>query len=232
MVNVEFRKLRDDYYEKRWGEFERVSLKTDVESNEIDIYVIPPNEKKNVGMIVTGGMSDRKQNIPDEVLNNHGCDHCRVSPRTELMIHVDELKEWMFAALSTLAEYPFEESKFVNSEHVVFCSTPLPNTIDIFKSYLFLNMEYRPEKIIQDVPELKLDGDRVEFLEVIPLMDSEADYIKKHGVPALLARIDEDDLSLFSDETRKPIVDVLKKVGRNSPCICGSGKKYKVCCGR
>jgi len=23
-----------------------------------------------------------------------------------------------------------------------------------------------------------------------------------------------------------------KKVGRNDPCPCGSGKKYKMCCGR
>jgi len=23
-----------------------------------------------------------------------------------------------------------------------------------------------------------------------------------------------------------------RKVGRNEPCICGSGKKYKHCCGR
>jgi preprotein translocase subunit SecA len=23
-----------------------------------------------------------------------------------------------------------------------------------------------------------------------------------------------------------------KKIGRNQPCICGSGKKYKYCCGR
>ncbi|MBQ1236828.1 MAG: SEC-C domain-containing protein, partial [Oscillospiraceae bacterium] len=24
----------------------------------------------------------------------------------------------------------------------------------------------------------------------------------------------------------------VKKVGRNDPCPCGSGKKYKHCCGR
>jgi len=24
----------------------------------------------------------------------------------------------------------------------------------------------------------------------------------------------------------------LKKVGRNDPCPCGSGKKFKKCCGR
>ena len=23
-----------------------------------------------------------------------------------------------------------------------------------------------------------------------------------------------------------------KKVGRNTPCVCGSGKKFKKCCGR
>lgn len=29
-----------------------------------------------------------------------------------------------------------------------------------------------------------------------------------------------------------PIVNVAPKVGRNEPCPCGSGKKYKKCCGR
>ncbi|WP_026486320.1 preprotein translocase subunit SecA [Caldanaerobius polysaccharolyticus] len=33
------------------------------------------------------------------------------------------------------------------------------------------------------------------------------------------------------EEKRKPIVKG-KKVGRNDPCPCGSGKKYKHCCGR
>lgn len=35
------------------------------------------------------------------------------------------------------------------------------------------------------------------------------------------------------DETakRKPVVNKDKKVGRNDPCPCGSGKKYKYCCG-
>jgi preprotein translocase subunit SecA len=29
-----------------------------------------------------------------------------------------------------------------------------------------------------------------------------------------------------------PIVNMVEKVGRNDPCPCGSGKKYKKCCGR
>jgi len=30
---------------------------------------------------------------------------------------------------------------------------------------------------------------------------------------------------------RQPYVKKQKKVGRNDPCPCGSGKKYKKCCG-
>jgi preprotein translocase subunit SecA len=31
---------------------------------------------------------------------------------------------------------------------------------------------------------------------------------------------------------KKPVRNVQKKIGRNAPCPCGSGKKYKQCCGR
>ncbi|MEA9356008.1 SEC-C metal-binding domain-containing protein [Bacteriovorax sp. PP10] len=34
-----------------------------------------------------------------------------------------------------------------------------------------------------------------------------------------------------SHEALKPIVRDAPKVGRNDPCICGSQKKYKKCCG-
>lgn len=30
----------------------------------------------------------------------------------------------------------------------------------------------------------------------------------------------------------KTVVRTVPKVGRNQPCPCGSGKKYKKCCGR
>ena len=47
---------------------------------------------------------------------------------------------------------------------------------------------------------------------------------------------------IFDKETQKAlyleqkksgtVVNTEKKVGRNDPCPCGSGKKYKKCCGR
>ncbi len=33
-------------------------------------------------------------------------------------------------------------------------------------------------------------------------------------------------------EKKKPVRRAMKKVGRNAPCPCGSGKKYKKCCGK
>jgi preprotein translocase subunit SecA len=36
------------------------------------------------------------------------------------------------------------------------------------------------------------------------------------------------------EEKRESMVDQIKsgkKIGRNEPCLCGSGKKFKHCCG-
>jgi SWIM/SEC-C metal-binding protein len=38
------------------------------------------------------------------------------------------------------------------------------------------------------------------------------------------------DLEILLNPLKTEIAD--KKVGRNKPCPCGSGKKYKKCCGK
>jgi len=47
---------------------------------------------------------------------------------------------------------------------------------------------------------------------------------------------DEQKLTFSSgdeaDQKKKPVRREAKKIGRNSPCPCGSGKKYKKCCGK
>lgn len=37
---------------------------------------------------------------------------------------------------------------------------------------------------------------------------------------------------LYKEQKLSGTVIKEKKVGRNDPCPCGSGKKYKYCCGR
>lgn len=53
-----------------------------------------------------------------------------------------------------------------------------------------------------------------------------------------IARVDvhmEDIEGIANDFLRPGVLEALEseqKIGRNEPCPCGSGKKYKKCCGR
>ena len=39
-------------------------------------------------------------------------------------------------------------------------------------------------------------------------------------------------LGIIEENENRPEIDTTQKIGRNDPCPCGSGKKYKHCCGR
>ena len=43
---------------------------------------------------------------------------------------------------------------------------------------------------------------------------------------------DDDDEYLYYEDKRLEPIRTEPKVGRNDPCTCGSGKKYKKCCGK
>ena len=78
-------------------------------------------------------------------------------------------------------------------------------------------------------------------LEGADIFDQMVDDIKESTVKQILAVIPRPEVTsrvevakptsenLGGSSTRKPATS--KKVGRNDPCPCGSGKKYKKCCG-
>jgi len=71
----------------------------------------------------------------------------------------------------------------------------------------------------------------VEFLIHVKVEKEEELDLKQEN-----KNIKEERRDIFSDseqqeEKKKPIRRVTPKVGRNDPCPCGSGKKYKKCCG-
>ncbi len=57
--------------------------------------------------------------------------------------------------------------------------------------------------------------------------------MKKHHELATF-KLEDGKWYFFDAEFPKPgtVVNSEKKVGRNDPCPCGSGKKYKKCCGK
>ena len=56
--------------------------------------------------------------------------------------------------------------------------------------------------------------------------------ITRHEQPSIVAPRQEMVLSHGGNGGRSPVKRKAPKVGRNDPCPCGSGKKYKRCCGR
>ena len=84
------------------------------------------------------------------------------------------------------------------------------------------------EKITEDSDlEFDIDYEKLYY----NMLKADADYL--YTLEEWLNVFDEDKLkSIVKDYRRSKIVHVEKKPGRNDPCPCGSGKKYKNCCGR
>ena len=58
---------------------------------------------------------------------------------------------------------------------------------------------------------------------------------RKQTVKVTNAGLEDTAIRNLDTTTKKstaPIVNNTPKVGRNDPCPCGSGKKYKNCCGK
>lgn len=63
------------------------------------------------------------------------------------------------------------------------------------------------------------------------MLDAHADYL--YTLPEWNDILDEETRAAITKKYRRSKTVVKgKKIGRNEPCPCGSGKKYKNCCGR
>ncbi len=63
------------------------------------------------------------------------------------------------------------------------------------------------------------------------MVAAEADWL--YNLPQWEEIYDEDTRKrLYKEQKNSRTVVKPKKIGRNEPCPCGSGKKYKHCCGR
>lgn len=63
------------------------------------------------------------------------------------------------------------------------------------------------------------------------MVDAKADWL--YNLPEWEPIFDEDKRrALYFEAKRMNTIVKGQKIGRNDPCPCGSGKKYKYCCGR
>ena len=82
------------------------------------------------------------------------------------------------------------------------------------------------------------DEDSAVDLKIVPeklffnMLKADADYL--YGLPQWETILGEERMKQIADEYRRSrtVRRETPKIGRNDPCPCGSGRKYKHCCGR
>jgi len=88
-----------------------------------------------------------------------------------------------------------------------------PNPIDTMEEDTKVSLAFDKTKLYKNMVAAKAD-----WLYELPMWENIFD--------------EETRKALYLEQKKSGTVVVGKKVGRNEPCPCGSGKKYKHCCGR
>ncbi|MBU3875540.1 SEC-C domain-containing protein [Faecalicatena sp. AGMB00832] len=92
-------------------------------------------------------------------------------------------------------------------------SLKVPNPIETMTETTEVSLAFDKEKLYKNMVDAKAD-----WLYELPQWDSifDADTKKR----------------LYREQKQSGTIRKEKKIGRNDPCPCGSGKKYKKCCGK
>lgn len=92
-------------------------------------------------------------------------------------------------------------------------SLVVPNPIDTMDEDTVVNLVFDKEKLYKN------------------MVAARADWL--YGLPQWKEIFSESELKkLYKEQKESTTIRKGKKIGRNDPCPCGSGKKYKKCCGK
>lgn len=92
-------------------------------------------------------------------------------------------------------------------------SLVVPNPIDTMDEDTVVNLVFNKEKLYKN------------------MVAARADWL--YELPQWKEIFSESELKkLYKEQKESTTIRKGKKIGRNDPCPCGSGKKYKKCCGK
>ena len=134
MAPIEHRELieqREKHYKQFLGPLDqKIMHSTDVKAVHVDIYTIAPNSGRDFYTLITGGMSDIRQSVPDD---------WDVSPRAESMLYCHEPKPWMYSVLKGMAEMPSDDGTFLSYRHTVSNGMPMTAKPSLLTGYFFFH---------------------------------------------------------------------------------------------
>ncbi len=86
-----------------------------------------------------------------------------------------------------------------------------------------------PIETMEEDTEVSLKFDKAKLYK--NMVKAKADWL--YNLPQWKEIFSEEELAaLYKEQKSSTTIRVGKKIGRNEPCPCGSGKKYKHCCGK
>ncbi len=89
--------------------------------------------------------------------------------------------------------------------------------------------EANPIETMTETTEVNLVFDKEKLYK--NMVEAKADWL--YELPQWEKIFDEETRKkLYKEQKNSGTIRKEKKIGRNDPCPCGSGKKYKKCCGR
>ena len=88
-----------------------------------------------------------------------------------------------------------------------------PNPIDTMEEDTIVSLKFDKAKLYKNMVRAKAD-----WLYELPQWEK--------------IFTEEERKALYKEQKESTTIRVGKKIGRNDPCPCGSGKKYKQCCGK
>ena len=129
----------------------------------------------------------------------------------QLLTNPDEVVK---GTVKELAEkYNIEVMTMVGFLDGIDESLKVQNPIEDLSEDTEVSLEFDKEKLYKNMVDAKAD-----WLYELPMWDEIFDAEKKK--------------ELYKEAKKANTVVKGKKIGRNDPCPCGSGKKYKFCCGK
>ena len=129
----------------------------------------------------------------------------------QLLTNPDEVVEGTVAELAE--KYNLDILEMAGFLDGINDSLVAPNPIDTMEADTKVSLAFDKVKLYKNMVDAKAD-----WLYELPMWDNIFDAETKKA--------------LYLEQKKSGTVVVGKKVGRNDPCPCGSGKKYKHCCGK
>ncbi len=236
------------------GWMEMLSFKDEDEDESMDCYWHSKNIWLNAIVKISaesGPQSERANQLLDKVWtsyekSNYEClgwlMYYIVSYRIDS--YDDRIKEAFKNDLIDQFTHGTFEEAMSDKDRVTgfFAESHTPESIgddyqEIIKYVRKLETEYQAssaDTVAEEMEYFRKNADnRSDFGEFLDNYDTEDGDGKLSAIElAILGMLDDDDNS-YSPDTTATIIPIKRdgpKVGRNDPCPCGSGKKYKKCC--